>query len=120
MIIYSLKSIPYYNSIYQEYTNILTINKKAVGPLALITKGLTLNKLSPFQSNTNLCPQSNCIQAITKINNQNELMCIDELPELFEFLLNNDYTIDNSVTKVLNKTNVKMNGNLICIIKYLE
>ena len=50
----------------------------------------------------------------------NDLMCIDEMPWLFEFLINNGYTIDTSVTKVFQKTEVKMWGELICTIKYLH
>ena len=49
MKLYLLKSIPYYNSIYQEYTNILVINKDPDGPLKGITKRVRLNKLSPFE-----------------------------------------------------------------------
>ena len=45
-------------------------------------------------------------------------MCIDDLPELFEYLLNNGYTIDTSITKILQKTTVKMWGELICMIQY--
>jgi len=119
MIIYSLESIPYYNSIEQEYTNILVINKPAEGPLKEITKRIRLNKLSPFESNTNLCSKPNCMMAIVDIENKNQLMCIDNLPNLFEFLINNGYTIDNSVTKVLQKSKVTMNKNLICLIQYV-
>jgi hypothetical protein len=118
MQLYSLSSIPYYNSIMQEYTNILILNKYPDGPLRTISKQIRQNKLSPFESNTNLCSKPNCIIALTQINNYNELMCIDMLPDLFEYLANNGYVIDNSVTKVLQKTNVKMNGELICMIKY--
>jgi hypothetical protein len=45
-------------------------------------------------------------------------MCIDGLPELFEYLLNNGYTIDTSITKILQKAKVKMWGELICAIQY--
>ena len=45
-------------------------------------------------------------------------MCIDQLPDLFDFLLNNGYKIDTSVTKILQRTRVKMNGELICMIQY--
>ena len=76
MKLYLLKSIPYYNSIYQEYTNILVINKDPDGPLKGITKRIRLNKLSPFETNTNLCRQSDCTLAITKINNTSELRTV--------------------------------------------
>ena len=118
MILYSLQSIPYYDSIKKEYTNILTLNQSESGPLKEITKTVRLNKLYPFEANTNICPKPNCIVAITQIDNRNELMCIDQMPLLFEFLMNNGYTIDTSITKIFQKSNVKMNGNLICMIQY--
>ncbi len=118
MKLYSLESIPYYNSIQQEYTNILIINKPPDGPLKNITKSVRLNKLSPFETNNNICPKPSCVVGITQINNPSHLMCIDDLPNLFEFLINNGYSIDTSVTKVLQKTTVKMCGNLICMIQY--
>jgi len=118
MKLYLLKSIPYYNSVKQEYTNILTINKEADGPLKSITKRIRLNKLSPFESNTNICRASDCVIAVTNIHNPCELMCISELPELFEFVINNGYTIDNSVTKILQKSGVKTEGDIICMIQY--
>ena len=48
MQIYVLSSIPYYNSIKQEYTNILILNKQPDGPLLNITKQVQQNKLSPI------------------------------------------------------------------------
>jgi hypothetical protein len=49
-------------------------------------------------------------------------MCVENLPDLFEFLINNGYTIDNSITKILQKSNVNTpgntGGNLICMIQY--
>ena len=117
-LLYSLESIPYYNSIQQEYTNILTLNKSPDGPLKSITKTVRMNKLSPFETYNNICPKPSCVIGIAQINNPSHLMCIDDLPNLFEFLINNGYTIDNSVTKVLQKSNIKRNGNLICMIQY--
>lgn len=118
MILYSLESMPYYDSILQEYADILIINKPPTGPLKSITKTVRLNKLSPFETYNNLCPKPSCVIGITQINNPCKLMCIDDLPNLFEFLINNGYSIDNSVTKILQKSNIKMNGNLICMIQY--
>ena len=96
MILYSLQSIPYYDSIIQLYTNILILNQSATGPLLQITKRITLNKLSPFKINTDICAKSNCVIAITQINNTNKLMCVDQLPELFEFLING-FSLENKM-----------------------
>ena len=87
MRLYSLESIPYYNSIQQEYTNIITLNKSPEGPLKSLTKTVRLNKLSPFETHNNICPKPSCIIGITNINNPCEMMCIDDLPILFEFLI---------------------------------
>ena len=118
MLIYSLRSIPYYDSINHEYQNILILNKMPSGPLNTIVKRVTLNKLSPFEANTNNCPRPKCVIGINNINCHNKLMCIDDLPDLFEYLINNGYTIDTSTTKILQKTSVKMWGELICMIQY--
>jgi hypothetical protein len=115
-MLYSLSSIPYYDSVNQEYQNILILNKPPDGPLKTMTKNVTLNKLSPFDVKTNLCPTPNCVIGILGCNNR--LMCIDELPDLFEYLMNNGYTIDTSITKILQKSSVKMWGELICMIQY--
>jgi hypothetical protein len=117
MKLYLLKSIPYYNSIYQEYTNILVINKDPEGPLKEMTKKIRLNKLSPFTTKSNICGQCDCVIALKDLNSC-ELMCVDELPNLFEYLLNNGYVIDTSVTKILQKTSVKPDGNMICMLQY--
>jgi len=118
VMLYSLESMPYYNSICQEYTNILTINKQANGPLKTITRQIRLNKLSPFETHNNVCPRPSCVIGITQIDNPSELMCLEDLPRLFEFLINNGYTIDHSVTKILQKSMVTANSNLICMIQY--
>ena len=118
MQIYSLSSIPYYNSIIQEYSNILILNKMPEGPLKNNCKQIRQNKLSPFEANTNVCRRRDCVIAITDQENSCGFLCVDDLPNLFEFLINNGYTIDQSITKVFQKTNVKMDGELICIIKY--
>ena len=117
MKLYLLKSIPYYNSLYQEYTNILVLNKEPDGPLKAMTKRIHLNKLSPFKMKSNICGQSDCVLALKNLNSC-DLMCVDELPDLFEYLINNGYAIDTSVTKVLQKTSVKPDGNMICMLQY--
>ena len=122
MKIYSLSSIPYYDSINQCYTKIIVINKEPEKELSKITRRVRNNKLSPFQGMNQSCRQNSCIFAITKINdcscinNNSSLLCVDEIPELFDFLLNNNYTIDTSITKIMNKSQVKPCGDLICYI----
>ena len=47
-------------------------------------------------------------------------MCVEELPMLFQFLMNNGYIIDTSITKMMNESSVKLNNPMICYISYNE
>jgi hypothetical protein len=118
MQLYSLESIPYYDSINQSYRNILSINKAPIGPLKDITRNIKLNKLSPFDTHNNDYCRSSCVIGVTKIDNKNELMCVEETSDFFQFLLTNGYTIDTSITKILQKSHIRTKGNLICMFQY--
>ena len=58
-----------------------------------------------------------CIYAINKISNPNELMEPNDIPELFSFLVANSYTIDTSITQMMQTSNVKMDNSILCFIK---
>ena len=55
-------------------------------------------------------------------------MVVDEIPDLFSYLIENGYNIDTKITNMLNKTDLQFNGNingnngktLICFITYQE
>lgn len=97
-------------------------------PLNQIIKNVGAIKLSPFQKDSTFsgcnsgsgcgCGSGNlsqcCNVLITKINDKHDLMCVDELPLLFEFLLTNGFTIDTSITKMMQNSNVKLSNDLIC------
>jgi hypothetical protein len=59
-----------------------------------------------------------CIFAIFHPNHKNKLLTVDELPDLMTFLVDNGYTIDTSITKMLMKSNVKPSNDLICYVSY--
>jgi hypothetical protein len=124
---YSIVSVPYYDHHTQCYKKVIKLNKMPPtdSPLNQIIKNVGPIKLSPFQSdstssgcntgcgcggNTSQC----CNVIITKINDKHELMCIDELPSLFQFLVTNGFTIDTSITKMMQNSNVKLSNDLIC------
>jgi hypothetical protein len=54
--------------------------------------------------------------------NWENLMLVDEVPDLISFLVSNGYTVDTSITKMLNQSEIRFDtytGNkLICIITY--
>lgn len=120
---YTLTTQPYYDYINQCYKNILVLNNEPVGPLKTIVKRLNPPKLSEFNyltSNNECCYERKCIYAIYDIEDKRRcnLMCIDNISNLFEFLVNNNYTIDTSITKMFQKSSVKFTNPFICFISY--
>lgn len=93
-------------------------------PLNAIIKNVGPIKLSPFQTDSSFsgcnsgCGCGNishsCNILITKINDKHDLLCVDELPLLFEFLLTNGFTINTSITKMMQNSNVKLSNDLLC------
>ena len=125
---YTLFGTPFYDRYTQCYKKIIKINKMPTEntPLKTIVKQINNPILSPFQANSSFSSCSNCcnssyqscMNVITKLNNPHELMCIEDIPELFSFLVSNNYTIDTSITKMMQQSNVKFNNDLICFISY--
>ena len=115
---YSISSQPFYDSYNECYKNILTINTKPNPQelLSTIVKRIQTPQLSPFQQSTSCCPIPKCIYALYKIHNNCELMTPDDIPELFNFLISNNYKIDTSITKMMNNSEVKMTNKLVCFI----
>ena len=125
---YSLVSVPYYDHLTQCYKKVIKINPipPPNSPLNAIVKRVGPIRLSPFQvdsafsgcggggggCSSNLAQSCNVL--ITSINNKNHLMCVDEIPSLFEFLLTNGFKIDTSITKMMQASNVKLSNDLIC------
>lgn len=118
---YTLTMQPYYEYVNQCYRNILVLNSEPVGPLKSIVKRLNPPKLSEFNYlsyNNECCSRETCIYAICNINNHHELMCVDDIPNLFAFLANNNYNVDTSITKMMQISPVKLTNPLICFISY--
>jgi hypothetical protein len=126
---YSLVSVPYYDHLTQCYKKVIKINPipPPNSPLNAIVKRVGPIRLSPFQvdsafsgcgsgSGSGSCSNlsQSCNLLITSINNKHHLMCIDEIPSLFEFLLTNGFKIDTSITKMMQASNVKLSNDLIC------
>lgn len=120
-ISYIVSSKPYYDSCSQNYCNILCINREPIGPLKSIIRRINPNKLSDFQSyNNNCCSRytnERCVYAIMNIDNEG-FMCIDDMSDLFTFLINNGYTIDSSLTTIMREAPLKTNSPLMCMITY--
>lgn len=119
MNIYKLSSNVYLNKYDECYMNIIVINKMPDGPLKNIVKQIQHNKLSPFQENSHCCGSKSCIFAIQNPYNREKLLCIDDIEILFEFLIKNGYTFENSLSKLISKNNRLNNDErFISFIKY--
>ena len=121
----SLFSQPYLDKCNQCYKNIITVNLPPQGPLGQIVRRIQFYPLSTFK-------QPSCCEKITGcglglmslntcVNNGCDLMLVDEVPDLFSYLVSNGYTIDTKITNMLNASNFQFNTNgkkLICFITY--
>jgi hypothetical protein len=132
---YTLFSRPYLDTYSQNYKNIVTINLPPKGPLGQFVRPIRFPPLSEFKfsssySNYNRRGQI-CGLAIGSLNpflnnNNNKfgqgLMVVDEVPDLFAFLLSNGYKIDTSLTKMMNGSDIRFqteNANkIIAFITY--
>ena len=127
MVMYSIVGAPFYDERNQCYKKIIRINKMPTGNLTHIVKRIRSPRLSHFDTyggNGDCCGSGSngfnppCIFAIFNPNHKNKLLTVDELPDLMTFLVNNGYTIDTSITKMLMKSNVKPSNDLICYVSY--
>jgi hypothetical protein len=112
----------YYDTALQYYRNILILNKEPIGPLNKYIKKIPMPYLSPFKNNfsndMNNTNNNNCLYAIIDFMDNSKLMCVNNIPDLFSFLINNGYIIDNNLTKIIKNTTCASKNDLICYITY--
>jgi hypothetical protein len=124
----SLFSRPYLDTYNQCYKNIVTINLLPQGPLAKIVRRVQLPILSEFKQPGPCNRLEKCCLALTSMNNEccnkngSNLMVVDEVPNLISFLLSNGYSVDTSITKMFNQSDIRFQtdneNKLICFITY--
>ena len=136
----SLFSQPYYDPCSQCYLNIVTMNLPPRGPLLKLTRRIKIYPLSEFKEPSNCTRLQTCGLGLRSLrflngfggygvgvcgNNSyscSDLMSVDEVPDLFTFLLANGYTIDTRITKMMNQSSIRYktdNSNeLIALITY--
>ena len=113
---YQIKSEVYLDKFNECYKKIITIHPKPKNnKLNSMIKTISREKLSPFQENSTCCAQSKCIYAFINPSCKCELLCIDDIAILFNFLLSNGFKINTDITKIMLKSDVRI-PNLICFI----
>ena len=45
-------------------------------------------------------------------------MCVDDIPSLFTFLYENDYTINTELTKLITEGEIKLTDKILCLFSY--
>lgn len=123
----SLFSQPYLDSYNQCYKNIIVVNLIPQGPLAELVKFVKFPRLSEFKTSTPCSPIKDCGFALISLEGGCcikgcVLMTVDEVPTLISYLVSNGYTVDTSITKMFNTSDIRFDTNtgnkLICFITY--
>jgi hypothetical protein len=109
-IIYILYSEIYYEPLYKTYVNILTLNKEPHGELKKYTKHIRL--LSPstkeevinsayctYALSTSLISTSLISTSLINTRTLSNFMTLEQLDEFTEFIINNNYIINNTLTQ---------------------
>ena len=109
---YQLTSEVYLDKMSKCYRKIITINKQPTdSSLNTIIRTVRREKLSIFHGNGNACDcTQSCLFVVLNPNNLNEFLCLDNIAELFTFLIDNGYTIQTAITEIL----MPKNKNIIC------
>ena len=120
----SLFSQPYLDTYNQCYKNIVVVNLPPQGPLANLVVRVNFPPLSEFKQPGPCTPLKQCGLALVSLDGQfnNGLMDVNEVPNLISFLVSNGYTVDTSITKMFNDSEISFNANtgnkLICFVTY--
>lgn len=126
----SLFSQPFLDTYNQCYKNIVVLNLKPQGPLADLVRFVKFPPLSEFKQPGPCSPIKQCGYALMSLGAcstgcgkfGSDLMVVDEVPTLISYLASNGYTIDTSITKMFNQSEIRFDTNtgnkLICFITY--
>jgi len=124
----SLFSQPYLDRFNKCYKNIITLNMQPQGPLAELVRFIQFPKLSEFKQDTPCSKLKQCGYALMSLDgcsmgcSSDGLMSVDEVPTLISFLVSNGYTVDTSITKMFNQSEIRFDTNignkLICFVTY--
>jgi hypothetical protein len=111
---YNLFVENYYDNLSEDYYQIISINKFPKGELSKYVRKMSIKKISSDNPrNTKYCSYVISSQLIlnnsNNLNNLNNLnICtVEDVNEVYEFLVNNNYYINNEFNKCL-----KLNKNL--------
>ena len=123
----SLFSQPFLDTYNQCYKDIVVVNLKPQGPLGDLVRLVKFPPLSEFKQPGPCSPLKQCGYALMSLGTCSagcgcDLMVVDEVPTLISYLVSNGYTVDTSITRMFNQSDIRFDTNtgnkLICFITY--
>ena len=117
----------YYNNIDNNYYKLLSLNKIPSGPLKNYISSISVTnpstKINKSRENYCILGINNSILNINYSNNNFNkyinLCTIEDITEIYEFLINNNYSINNELNNILNSNiNCNNNNNIIFTFNY--
>ena len=115
-MMYQLRSEVYLDTYDRCYKKVIVLSPPPKHhALQKITKLINRTPLSPFQATSPCCPQDQCYYIILDPTDLCNFLCIDQIGHLFNYLLEHNFKLDTSVTRIMQKSDVRI-PNLICFI----
>jgi hypothetical protein len=127
---FALFSQSYLDTYNQCYKNIVVINLQPQGPLSNLVRFTKFPPLSEFKTPGPCSPLKQCGYALMSLGGCNmgcgkfgeDLMVVDEVPDLISYMVMNGYSVDTSITKMFNTSEIRFDTNLgnklICFATY--
>lgn len=110
----------YYEPLYEKYANILTLNKEPDGELKKYTKNIRITRPSTNESTINKTYCSYGISNTLSNNSTNSninWMTQEQLDDFTQFILNNNYVINDALTQIYK--NMLYNNNKRVIYAFM-
>lgn len=112
-MLYELSSFVYYDTNCNNYCNCVKINKMPTDDFKKYIRKIPKPKLSPFETYYECCSEMNRCFFQVMNPETNNILYADDISILFNYLLEQGYTIENDLTLTMKPNN----KNLICYIK---
>lgn len=121
---FTLSSQVYYDKFMQTYYNIIVINTMPTGPLSRMVRRLPTPNMRPYNIQMdawNYPARRPCLLALASLHPRSyySYMSVEEVPDLFSYLLANGYKIDTHITTIMTNQNIRYtDGNIIAFVTY--
>ena len=115
---FKIKSDVYLDKRNECYKKIIVIEPNPNDPtINPIIKTISRTKLSPFEGSSPCCPVNPCLSVILDPDNSLEFLSINNIEKLVSVLIANGYTIDYNLSKILMKSDVRIQNLIFFISK---